>query len=105
MSRATSSCQNRKCRRWKKRREQRIEEVFLALLRKMNDQHRPVSPSPNANNYAPAVFAEMADSKAYNKKDYTGVMERLLDRKITHVGTYGRPSKPQRFLVAEPPQT
>ena len=32
-------------------------------------------------------------------------MERLLDRKITHVGTYGRPFKPQRFLVAEPPQT
>jgi RecA-family ATPase len=90
----------------KAQRDKRIEEVFLTLLRKLDNQHRPVSPSSSAHNYAPNVFAGMADGKAYNKKDYVEAMERLLDRRVIHVEKYGRPARPQRFLAAGPsPET
>jgi RecA-family ATPase len=84
-------------------REQQIEDVFLTLLRKLTDQHRPVSPGKTSPNYASAVFAEMTEGKTYNKKDYAEAMERLLDRKIIHIGTFGKPSKQQRFLAIGPP--
>jgi hypothetical protein len=35
-------------------REQQIEDMFLTLLRKLTEQHRPVSPAKNSpSNYAP----------------------------------------------------
>jgi RecA-family ATPase len=85
-------------------RDQKIDEAFVALLRKFSEQHRPLSPSKNAGNYAPTVMAENPDGKAFTKRDYAASLERLLERRLIHIETFGRPSRPHQHLVLGGPQ-
>ncbi|MBU1607181.1 MAG: AAA family ATPase [Alphaproteobacteria bacterium] len=55
---------------------------FMACLAEMLRQRRPVSESRNASNYAPKVFAGMAEAKGIGPKRLAQAMDRLfrLDR-------------------------
>jgi hypothetical protein len=80
-------------------RERDIDETFLAVLYKLIASKRPVSPSPQANNYAPTAIARHSDGKGHNGKDYQAAMERLLDAGKIHIAVSGPPSKQVRFLA------
>jgi RecA-family ATPase len=81
-------------------REQRIDETFLDVLRKLIKQNRPVSPSAHApSNYAPKVIAGHPDGKAYTQRDYQAALERLLTANRIHIESFGPPSKQVRHLA------
>jgi RecA-family ATPase len=83
-------------------REQRIEEIFLTVLRKLIDRGQPVSPNKGPT-YAPAIVAEHRDGKAYTSKEHAGAMSRLLDAKKIYVVTTGSPARLRSRLVIDPP--
>jgi RecA-family ATPase len=80
-------------------RERDIDEMFLAVLYKLIASKRPVSPSPQANNYAPTAIARHSDGKGHSGKDYQAAMARLLDAGKIHIAVSGPPSKQVRFLA------
>jgi len=59
----------------------RIEdEAFLRCLEKARAEHRNVSPSTNASNYAPKVFNTMPTGKGIGLRGFEAALHRLLDR-------------------------
>jgi RecA-family ATPase len=82
--------------------EQRIDDVFLNILRKMIEQKRPIGPSKYSPNYAPSRIAEHPDGKEFSVKDYAASMERLLNANHIHVATFGSPSKKREHLALGP---
>jgi RecA-family ATPase len=86
-------------------RDQRIDEVFLAVIAKLIEQNRPTSPSPNASNYGPKVVAEHPDGKAYLRAEYVQAMERCLGSDRLHVVTFGPKTRPLRSLALGPKNT
>src|SRR5262249_19635515 len=66
---------------------QKVEELFLSSLQRLNDQNRgPFSHKKQSNNYAPKIIAELPEVKAtgIKKAALAQAMERLLDaKKIT----------------------
>ena len=68
------------------------DDVFLDLIREMNDQNRPVSSNNRAGNYAPRLFDELPIEQrcGFRQSDFENAMNALLrDRTIKNVG-YGR---------------
>jgi DNA polymerase len=76
----------------------KAEEVFVTLLRKFTAQKQMVSPHPSST-YAPARFAEHPEAQSISKKEFARAMQRLLDSKTIEIRTWGKPSKPIRFLA------
>jgi RecA-family ATPase len=76
----------------------KAEEVFVALLRKFTAQKQMVSPNPSST-YAPARFAEHSEAQGISKKELARAMQRLLDLKTIEIRTWGKPSKPIRYLA------
>jgi 5S rRNA maturation endonuclease (ribonuclease M5) len=76
-------------------REQRVDDLFLRLLDRWNEQGRPVSDKVNANSYAPARFAEEPEAKAdrIGKRELADSMGRLFRAHKIHNATYGKPSR------------
>jgi RecA-family ATPase len=85
-------------------REQRIDSAFMTCLTKLEEQHRPVSPAKTSPNYAPKVFPELEDGKAYLMQDYRCAMERLLNWRKIHVAEFGKASRKQQFLRSGSPE-
>lgn len=69
------------------------QAAFLALLQRYNKQDMTVSSVPNARNFAPRIFAEMAEAKALHqkadqrKKLLRAAMEYLLSHERIFQGT------------------
>ena len=76
----------------------KADEVFVALLRKFTAQHQMVSPA-SGRSYAPARFAEQPEAEGITSKEFAHAMQRLLDAKIIEIRTWGRPSRPTRYLA------
>jgi RecA-family ATPase len=77
--------------------EQEDEQAFLAALDKAEKQGRsPVSDKPNANNYAPAVFARTI---RVPRACLAAAMERLFEAGRIEMVPYGAPSKGHRQIV------
>jgi KaiC/GvpD/RAD55 family RecA-like ATPase len=76
-------------------REQRVDDLFLRLLDRWNDQGRNVSDKSAANSYAPARFAEEPEAKAdrIGKRELADSMGRLFRADKIHNTTYGKPSR------------
>lgn len=70
-----------------------IEEMFLTLLDRCMAQGQPVSPSPNAGNFAPKVFATRPDRSGYARKDFNTAMQALFAAQRIRVEEYGRSGK------------
>jgi DNA polymerase len=76
----------------------KAEEAFVTLLRKFTAQKQMVSPNPSST-YAPARFAEQSEAQGISKKEFARAMQRLLDIKTIEIRTWGKPSKPIRYLA------
>ena len=76
-------------------RERRVDDLFLRLLDRWNEQGRPVSDKVNANSYAPARFADEPEAKAdrIGKRELADSMGRLFRADKIHNATYGKPSR------------
>jgi hypothetical protein len=80
------------------------ETVFLELLAARWAQNVFVSHSSRAANYAPKLFAKMADRKGYTAKDFEAAMGRLLDARRIVAEAYGRKGdERQRIAIANEP--
>jgi RecA-family ATPase len=77
-------------------RDATVDSAFLSLLARFTEQGRNVSEKPNANSFAPTVFAkeEAAAKHGIRKADFEGAMRRLFDRNKIFVETYGKPCRP-----------
>lgn len=76
----------------------RPEEVFLKLLRKRNDQGRPVS-DKSGKNYAPKLFSHDPDNENITKHQFEKAMERLFSMKKIKTIQTGRPSQPVSSII------
>ena len=60
-------------------REREVDQAFLTALDKLTEQHRAVSDSNRAGNYAPRVMAEAGLVNGYSKRDLEKSMTRLFN--------------------------
>jgi RecA-family ATPase len=76
-------------------REQKVDELFLRLLGRWNEQGRNVSDKPKANGYAPGSFANEPEAQAAqaSKRELAEAMERLFRAKKIRSEPYGAPSR------------
>jgi RecA-family ATPase len=79
-------------------REQKADEVFLALLARYDRESRNVSEKRTAHNYAPAAFCKESEAKGLRKEHLEAGMRRLFASGKIHVENYGRPSRPASRL-------
>jgi RecA-family ATPase len=82
--------------------DSKVDELFLTLLQRLNDQNRgPFSHKKQSNNYAPKVLAALPEIKdaGITKTVLAQSMNRLLDTKRLAVERYGPPSKEASKLV------
>ena len=82
--------------------ERRVDDAFLSVLKKLNEQNRPCSPNKHAGNFAPTVINKHPDGKAFNKKELEAAMERLINANTIHIENVGPPSKQKQELVLGP---
>jgi RecA-family ATPase len=71
------------------------QEVFVGLLHRFTAQSRNVSDKPNANNYAPTVFAKESEAakNRIKKADFEHAMRELFSANRIENEPYGKPSK------------
>jgi RecA-family ATPase len=83
--------------------EQAAQNLFLNELNRFGLQGRNVSDRPNANNYAPSVFAKEKQARdlGIKKADLETAMRNLFAADKIRVETYGPPSKTSSKLVAK----
>jgi RecA-family ATPase len=74
-------------------REQKAEEIFLALLGRFDRDGRNVSEKTTSPNYAPTAFCKEKDAKGFRKEDIAAAMRRLFEASKIHVYEYGKPSR------------
>jgi RecA-family ATPase len=79
-------------------REQKVEEVFLALLARYVGEGRNVSEKETSNNFAPNSFRKEKEAKGIRKEELDAAMRRLFAANKIHVEDYGRPSRPASRL-------
>jgi RecA-family ATPase len=82
--------------------DQKVEELFLTLLRRLDGQGRRVTNTVNSTAYAPTVFADEPEAKGLSqaKKTFTEAMKRLFAASRIRVGKdkTGAPSKRKERL-------
>jgi RecA-family ATPase len=81
--------------------EAKAKDVFLSLLDRFDKQDRAVSDKPNANNYAPTVFAAETEAKtaSIRKAALVDAMRTLFEKEKIHLTPYGPPSKGTKKLA------
>jgi hypothetical protein len=81
-------------------REQKLDETFLGLLRRLTLQNRPVRATASRTS-APILFANEPDNGGFIVKDFEASMSRLLAKRkiLNEIETEGPPSKRSRRLV------
>jgi RecA-family ATPase len=85
--------------------EQRADQLFLNLLNRFSGQGRNTCEKPNANNYAPSLFAQENEAKelSIRKADFEAAMRRLFAADKIYVEPYGPPSRGWFRLVYRQP--
>jgi hypothetical protein len=78
--------------------DQKADDVFLDLLKKLISQKRDVSPNKSPI-YAPAVFSRHPDSCGLTSGAFMAAMERLLAAGKIKVEILGPPSREKKRLV------
>jgi RecA-family ATPase len=79
-------------------REQKVDETFLALLKRLTAQNRPVRATMSRAG-APVLFAAEPDSGGFTRKDFDASMSRLLAKHKILNESEGPPSKRSCRLV------
>jgi RecA-family ATPase len=78
--------------------DQRADEVFITLLKQLEQQGRSVNDKPSSPTFAPKVFSEQPTANGMNKKALAGAMQRLFAANKIRICEYGRPSRPNSKL-------
>jgi RecA-family ATPase len=78
--------------------EARVDEVFLTILKRFNDQGRNAA-DRKGTTYAPALFAEEPDNQGLSKKQFADAMARLFKANKIRIDEPGPKSRPSRTLV------
>jgi RecA-family ATPase len=79
--------------------EQKADEVFLALLGRYDRENRNVSEKRTSHNYAPTHFCKESEAKGLRKEHLEAAMRRLFERSKIRVEDYGRPSRPSTRIA------
>ena len=74
--------------------EQKAEEVFMALLGRYQRENRNVSDKRTSHNYAPSNFCKESEAKGLRKEHLEAAMRRLFEVGRIRIENYGRPSRP-----------
>lgn len=78
--------------------QSRAERVFLALVRRFNDETRNISPAIG-NNFAPFLFAKHPQNEGVTKRQFEIAMDTLLGASRIKVVEQGPPSKLRKNIV------
>jgi len=78
--------------------DKKIDDLFLSLLGRFNEQGQNVSHNTGTN-YAPAKFAKHPDAQGTKSQTFATAMQRLLDRKQINIQAFGPPSRNQSRLL------
>lgn len=81
--------------------EVKVEAVFLAILRRMTAERRPLSASASAT-YAPAIMAKEPEAKGIDKAALQAAMSRLFKSGRIVIEEDGPPSKRRQRIVEAP---
>ena len=81
--------------------EVKVEAVFLAILRRMTAERRPLSASASAT-YAPAIMAKEPEAKGIDKAALQAAMSRLFKSGRIVIEEDGPPSKRRQRIVETP---
>jgi RecA-family ATPase len=65
----------------------KVDEVFMALLRKLTDQGTDLSPAGQSHSYAPTVMFKYAEARGMRKAELANAMQRALDAGAVRVVT------------------
>jgi RecA-family ATPase len=79
-------------------RDQKIDEAFLALLRRFIEQRQDVNHKPGPS-YAPKRFAQHPEAGGTDARAFAKAMQRLLDAGRIKIEIVGRPSRPSFRIV------
>lgn len=79
--------------------ENRHDDIFLALLRKLSDQGVNVTATP-CSTYAPTVFMKHSEAKGLKRENLADAMRRLMDTGRVRMVTEGSASRKRSRLVA-----
>jgi RecA-family ATPase len=80
-------------------REQKADDVFLALLARYTRESRNVSDKRTSHNYAPTSFCKETEAKGLRKEHLEAALRRLFAASKVRVEDYGRPSRPSSRLA------
>ncbi len=81
------------------------EAVFLALLRRLYGQSAWASPSRNAANYAPKLFAKQPDRNGFGKRDFETALHALIASGRVVLEYYGRSGDTRQRIAPAPDPT
>jgi RecA-family ATPase len=76
----------------------RIDDIFLKLLGRFNQQERNVNPNP-CRTYAPTLFVGEPEAAGIGKSELAASMRRLFAADKIHVETVGPPSHQRSRLI------
>src|SRR5262249_30101465 len=79
--------------------DQRADEVFLAILHRLDREGRNVNHKPGPS-FAPSIMAAEPEGKGVGRKRLGEAMRRLFMAGKIRVADYGRPSRPYHRIVA-----
>jgi len=80
-------------------RDQKADEIFLALLGRYEREGRNVSDKPTSHNFAPTNFCKEREAKGFRKEHLDAAMRRLFATGKIRNESYGKPSKGYARLV------
>lgn len=78
--------------------EAKIDDAFIAILKKFTTQGRDCSPNPGPT-YAPVMFASEPEAKRFSKAAFASAMSRLLSANAIHAEGAGPPSRRRTKLA------
>ena len=80
-------------------REQKADDVFLAVLARFEQDKRNVSDKRTSHNYAPSNFCKESEARGLRKEHLEAAMRRLFERGKIRIENYGRPARPSTRLA------
>jgi RecA-family ATPase len=80
------------------------DDVFMALLAKVEAENRPVTDCRTAGNSASRIFSQRPDRQGFSRQDFEGAMQRLFAAGKIRMTEYGRSAgrgRPRKITPAE----
>jgi RecA-family ATPase len=83
-------------------RELKVDDVFMAAVRKLHGQGVDLSPQPTSHAYAPTIISRLAEAKGVGKSELAAAMQRLFNGNRLQAERVGRTGREKTVLRAKP---